>query len=201
MAEARPRPRQDDRPATTIVGLIRNGVLDAELAALVWLLAEGGLPVHLAAADAREGAATLEGLADVVGDVGFIPGHSLEEVLAATDGDPARLGLVLVQGSERVVAAHYVRPPLRDAGGHLHAQGPAVLATWEPGLGSFEHFAWGIVPELAERIGRRPGDFEIEHDGRREYLAGLSAAGLTESSDVRAALGGYQGALAHAHRH
>jgi hypothetical protein len=195
------RNHADVHSSATIVGLIREGVLDAELAALVWLLVEGGLPIHVAAAGERQAAATRVGLGDIAGEVGFIRGHSLEEVLASTAGDPARLGLVLIQGADRVVAAHYLRPPLRDAGGHLHAQGPAVLATWEEALGSFEHFAWGIVPELAERVGRRPGDFEIEHDGRREYLAGLAGAGLVERDEVRAALGGYQGALSRAHRH
>jgi hypothetical protein len=185
----------------SIVALIRDGILDAELAALVWLLADGGLPVHVAGGPASVAGDLVAAVGDVAPDVSLVPGSSLEELLDSTHGDKAQLGIVLIGGRERVVAAHYVRPPLRDAGGHIRPQGPAVLATWEPGLGSFEHFAWGITPELAERVGRRPGDFEIEHDGRREYLAGLSAAGVVESSAVRAALGGYHGASAHAHRH
>ncbi len=193
--------RPHDEQRSSLVALIGDGVIDAELAALVWLLAEGGLPIHVAGGPDSVAERLAESLVDITPDIGLVPGRSLEEALASTPGDQARLGIVLVAGRERVVAAHYVRPPLLDAGGHIHAQGPAVLATWEQALESFEHFAWGITPELAERIDRRPGDFEIERDGRREYLAGLAAAGLSEPDQVRAAMGGYPGAIARAHHH
>ncbi|HEY7735561.1 MAG TPA: hypothetical protein VH813_02080 [Candidatus Limnocylindrales bacterium] len=189
------------QPQTTVVGLIRTGILDAQLASLVWLLAEGGLPVHVADAGDPGSAALAEGLADVAPAVVQVTGHALEEVLAVTSGDPAQLGVVLIPGEARVAAAHYVRPPLRDAGGHIRPQGPAVLATWDAGLGSFEHYAWGVVPELAERIGRRAGDVELELDRRREYLAGLAAAAVVEPTAVRAALDGYTSTAAAPHRH
>ena len=94
----------------------------------------------------------------------------------------------------RVVAAHWVRPVARDQNGHIQRLGPAVLATWDPTQDAFEHFAWGVIPELADRIGRQPGDFEIEHQRRRDYLAGLAAAGVTSVDEVRTAIDGYRAA-------
>jgi hypothetical protein len=92
------------------------------------------------------------------------------------------------------VAAHYVRPVSRDAHGHVQRLPPAVLATWDPHADRHEHFAWGIAPELAVRIGRRTGDFLAEQDRRRDYLAGLAAAGVTDVDAVRAAIDGYRAA-------
>jgi hypothetical protein len=120
-----------------------------------------------------------------------IGGGSLEDVLAATAGEPARLGVVLVLAGGRVAAAHFVRPPLRDAGGHVRPQNPAVLATWNGGLGTFEHFAWGIIPDLAERISSHAGDFEIEQGRRREYLEALALADLPAEA-VPKAIDGYR---------
>jgi hypothetical protein len=188
----------------SITALIAEGVLDGELAALLWQLAVGGLPIHVAADDpgwAAEVAAGLAGLPDRAGQVDVRSGDSLEAVLGAHDGDPASLGVVVILDARRVVAAHYVRPPLRDAGGHLHEQRPAVLATWDVGLGSFEDFAWGITPELAQRVGRRPGDFELERDRRREYLDGLVAGGVTDATAVAVALTGFGAAMEQAHPH
>jgi hypothetical protein len=91
-----------------------------------------------------------------------------------------------------VAAAHYVRPVARDEHGHVQRLGPAVLATWDPGTDRFEHFAWGVVPELAIRIGRKPGDFELEVDRRREYLSGLAAAGVIDVDAIRSAIAGYR---------
>jgi len=107
---------------------------------------------------------------------------SLEEVLARlraapirlTEDELSRLGLVLVLGERpttslpRVVAAHYLRPVARDMHGHVQKLGPAVLATWDGRADRFEHFGWGVTPELAIRTGRHAGDFEIELDRRRE---------------------------------
>jgi hypothetical protein len=105
---------------------------------------------------------------------------SLEEVLARlrmapirlTEDEVSRLGLVLVlsdhSGTLRVVAAHYLRPVARDMHGHVQKLGPAVLATWDGRADRFEHFGWGVTPELAIRTGRHAGDFEIELDRRRE---------------------------------
>ena len=139
-----------------------------------------------------------------------IHADALEEVLeelgspevGLTDDELSRLGVVLVLRAfrdratgivyRRVAAAHYVRPVVRDAAGHVQRLGPAVLATWDPATDAFEDFAWGIVPELAERTGRRAGDFELERDARADYLSGLVRAGMTTPNEVRAALDHYR---------
>lgn len=139
-----------------------------------------------------------------------IHADSLEEALdelasrevGLTDDELSRLGVVLVLRAfrdrrsgvvlRRVAAAHYVRPVVRDAAGHVQRLGPAVLATWDPATDAFEDFAWGIVPELAERVGRKAGDFEAERGRRADYLAGLARAGMVTPEDVRAAIAHYR---------
>jgi hypothetical protein len=113
------------------------------------------------------------------------------------DDELSRLGVVLIlrpvgDGLRRIVAAHYVRPIARDEHGHVQRLGPAVLATWDPDHDRFEHFAWGITPELALRVDRRSGDFEAEVDRRHDYLAGLAEAGIVDVDAVRAAIDGYR---------
>jgi hypothetical protein len=283
-----PQPQQ-----RSIVELIRAGTIDAELAALAWLLLEARVPVIVAASRGRTGKTTLleallaflppgavrrdlggvaetfdwlphaadlgwsgrppearPALADpastwivaaelsdhlpayVWGDgarvalralaLGFgfgatIHADSLEEVfdllhrppVALTDDELTRLGLVFVLRAyppppgdvesgpaRRVVAAHYVRPLARDVHGHIQRLGPAVLATWDENDDRFEHFAWGILAELADRAGRSPGSFQQELESRREYLAGLAAAGVTDVDSVRTAIVGYRAATA-----
>lgn len=181
---------------TTLVQGIRDGWLDAELAALLWLLVEGGVPVHVAARDAVEAtalAAALEPLARAPDVVSVGAGSALEDVLRQPVPLRPATGAVLIVRDGRVAAAHFQRPPLRDAGGHVRPQGPGVLATWDPGLGAWEHFAWGIVPELADAAGRRPGDFEIEQGRRREFLAALAVSDLDDDARLAAALAGYRG--------
>ncbi|MEX1173941.1 MAG: hypothetical protein WEG56_15205, partial [Chloroflexota bacterium] len=95
-------------------------------------------------------------------------------------------------GAMRVLAAHYVRPTARDEHGHVQRLGPAVLATWDPGTDRFEHFAWGVTPELAVRVGKRAGDFEVEVERRREYLRDLVAAGISARAAVRAEITAYR---------
>jgi hypothetical protein len=117
--------------------------------------------------------------------------------VSLSDDELSRLGIVLIlrrvgDGLRRVVAAHYIRPTARDGHGHVQRLGPGVLATWDPDHDRFEHFGWGITPELALRIDRRPGDFELEVDRRRDYLTGLAEAGIIEVDAVRAALEGYR---------
>lgn len=139
-----------------------------------------------------------------------IHAESLEEVLGALGGaevgltgdELSRLGVVVVLRAlrdrssgavmRRVVAAHYVRPVVRDAAGHVQRPGPAVLATWDPATDAFEDFAWGMVPELAERVGRRAGDFETERSRRADYLGGLVRAGLAAPEEARAAIAHYR---------
>lgn len=283
----RPRPL---RPRS-IVELVRAGTLDADLAALLWLLLEARLPLIVAAERPGTGKSTLLAalldflpprtrrveLAGQVETFDWLPharelgwrgpasawptappatdpastyilaaelsdhlpiytwgegarvavraltagyglgatihADSLEEVFAAlhrppvalTDDELSRLGVVLVlrpvtppagdlaRGPlRRIVAAHYVRPVARDVHGHVQRLPPAVLATWEPDTDTFEHFSWGVVPELAYTTGRKAGDFMAEQDRRRDYLAGLAAAGVTDIDSVRSAIDGFR---------
>lgn len=133
---------------------------------------------------------------------------SLGELRDMLTGAPFRLspqeltflGCVLVAGPRdgkpggplRVTAAHYVRPLARDAHGHAQELPPAVLATWDGRLGRYEHFAWGVIPEIAARLGRRAGDLEADLHHRRDDLAGLATAGLTSLDEVRRLIAGYR---------
>lgn len=132
-------------------------------------------------------------------------GDSLDDVFEAlrrpavdlTDDELSRLGVVLVLrrldgGRRRIVAAHWVRPVARDTHGHVQRLGPAVLTTWNATTDTFEHFGWGVTPELAMRVGRRAGDFEIEIERRRDLLNALVRSGTTAPDEVRAALLGYR---------
>ena len=110
-------------------------------------------------------------------------GDRLEDVLLglsappvrAGDDELARLGLVLILGPKHVTAAHYLRPVSRDGHGHVQRLGPAVLATWDAANDRFEHFAWGITAELADRIGIRPIELEREQARRAEQLSSVAA--------------------------
>jgi hypothetical protein len=129
-----------------------------------------------------------------------IHADSLEEVfellrwppVRLTDDELSRLGVVLILRrttiGRRIVAAHYVRPVARDVHGHTQRLGPAVLATWDPRADTFEHFGWGVTPELAKRIGVRPGDYEAEVERRRDTLRSMVRGGPVESAAVREAL-------------
>ncbi|MEO8437726.1 MAG: hypothetical protein ABI562_04645 [Chloroflexota bacterium] len=268
----------------SVAELIRTGVLDAELAAQLWLLVEARVPIVVAAGSGGSGKTTLlialldflpasvrvvelagetetfdwlpqasdlgwPGIARPAVDgepvrpdttvllatelsdhlpiytwgeaarvavraasIGYglaatIHAEALDEVfdelrrppVRLTDDELSHLGTALIlrhldDGRRRVVAAHYVRPIARDTHGHLQRLGPAVLATWDAATDTFEHFAWGVTPELARRTGRHAGDFEIEADRRRTYLDDLVAAGVTEPQPVRAAIRAYRAA-------
>ncbi len=143
----------------------------------------GVLRAALAATTGRSGlAATIEA-ADLPGVLAVL------HVQGLTDDEISFLGAVLVLGPggepgdasggspARVVAAHYLRPVARDVGGHVQRLGPAILATWDPGHTEYDHFAWGIYPELAARTGRRAGDLEREHQERTEWLRSEAAGG------------------------
>jgi hypothetical protein len=276
----RPEPR-------SIVELIGTGVLDAELAAQLWLLIEGRVPIVVAAEAQGTGKSTLlralfdflplgirvieltgetetfdwlpqaselgwpgvarpapDGeepiraettvlLASELSDhtpwytwgaaarvavraasIGYglaatIHADSLDDVFEALRRSPVRLaddelshlGVVVILrrvdgGRRRVAAAHYVRPIARDLHGHLQRLGPAVLATWDPADDTFEHFGWGVAPELALRVGRRAGDFEIEVERRRDHLVNLVATGVTGPQPALAAIRDYRPAPA-----
>ncbi len=266
----------------SIVALIRDGTLDSELAAQLWLLIEARVPIVVAAEAQHVGkSTTLNALLDflppavriaelagedetfewlpqaselgwpgkahpprnadpVRPDTTVLLAHELSDHLPAyTWGDAARiavraasigyglaatihadslddvfdalrrppvrladdelshLGVVVVlrwldDGRRRIVAAHYVRPVARDVHGHLQRLGPAVLTTWDPQTDAFEHFGWGVTPELATRVGRHAGDFEIEVDRRRDLLDRLVATGVTEPGPVRDAIHAYR---------
>lgn len=228
------------KPATpgaepSLVGLVARGVLDAELAALVWVLVEAGVPLVVAAPPGRVGAGgqllsgiigsihpdeAVETLAGPLGPAGagrlvrgrraggVLEAGSLAEVrqhlgagpLPLSEDQLTFLGCVLVigEGSEgrrgrlRVTAAHYVRPLARDAHGHSQRLDPAVLAAWDPRLERYEHFAWGVLPEIASRLGRRAGDLEADLHHRRDDLAGLAKAGVTDLAEVRRLVAGYR---------
>ena len=279
-------------PVRSIVELIEQRVLDAELAALLWLLLEGRVPLVVAAEAPRVGKTSLLTalleflppearaipLAGAVEDFGWLPeapelgwrsvaagatahpAHStvarpasdvllvaelsdhlptytwgphariavralsLGYGLAATihadrledvferlraapvhlsDDELSRLGVVLVmrlvevagrpEPQRRVVAAHYVRPVARDEHGHVQRLPPAVLAAYEPQRDELEHFAWGVLPELGARLGRRSGELELEQRRRAEYLASLVASGIRDPAAVALAIAGYRG--------
>lgn len=221
--------------APSLVELIARGVLDAELAALVWILVEGRIPLIVAAPEERLGAGG-QLLAGIIGSIhpgedvaaltepmraagasslvrgrragGVVEGASLADVRARLGSGPLPLsedqltfiGCVLVVGAAeersrgrlRVTAAHYVRPLARDAHGHSQRLDPAVLATWEDRLGKYEHFAWGVLPEIAARLGVRTGDLEADIHHRRDDLAGLAKAGVTAPDEVRRLVAGYR---------
>ena len=205
--------------------LVRDGVLDADLAALCWLMVEGGVPIvvtgdvevsdrllvadvliHLPPAapaliiDLDAGQPSVTSLAAFMragmrlAAVAEAPG--LKELIEAATGPATglpedavrRLGLVLVVGAApsvapgpitdrlRVLAAHYLRPLERDGGGHVQRRPPAVLATWDPPADAFDHFAWGVTGELADRVDRSQASFEELQASRAAGLAALAAS-------------------------
>jgi len=226
---------QSPSAGPSLVDLIARGILDAELAALVWVLVDGRVPVVVAAPAGRlpPGSQLLIGLltsirpdldAESLGAPltavgasslvrgrragGVIEAGSLGEVrqrlgsgpLPLDDDQLTFLGCVLVLGEAsagtrgrlRITAAHYVRPLARDAHGHSQRLDPAVLATWDDRLERYEHFAWGVLPEIAARLGRRAGDLEADLHHRRDDLAGLAKAGVTAHDEVQRLIAGYR---------
>jgi hypothetical protein len=240
-----------------LIGLLRAGALDAELAALLWLLLEGRTPVVVVGQDAAVRDRVIDGLAGLLppdarsvdvepdDDFGWLPeaadlgwrrdrtvsaglatgtvtasdgvllvhglgapdgvggararivvralvlgygllatmaGAGLEDALNAlhapevgTDPDErSRLGIVLAvaddAGTSRVTAAHYVRPVALDTHGHIQRLPPAILATWNPGAGRWDHFAWGVLPDIAGRLGIAIVELEREQARRAAVL-------------------------------
>ena len=271
-------------PRRSIVELIADGVLDAELAALAWLLVEARVPIVVAALARGVGKSTvLEALLDflpasvdridlagVDEEFGWLPeaaalgwpsagrpaaastgppvtpdsaylvaaelsehlpiytwgaaarilvraasigygfgatihADRLEEVhdelgsapVGLTDDELSYLGLVLIVRAwrepdstviRRVVAAHYERPVGRDEHGHVQRLPPAVIAALDERTDRLEHFAWGVMPELAIRLGRKAGDLETDQAERAALLDQLVASGTTDVDAVRAAI-------------
>lgn len=98
-----------------------------------------------------------------------------EPAVGADEDERTRLGLVLAVAEAAdgglVTAAHYVRPVARDAHGHVQRLPPAVLAARDPRGGGLDHFAWGVLGELASRTGHGPAEFEREQARRAALLA------------------------------
>jgi hypothetical protein len=147
----------------------------------------GILRAALAATSGRSGLALAIAAEDLAGVLAVLRGQGL------SDDEISFMGVVLVVdrcaeagGEPRVTSAHYLRPLVRDAGGHPRRQRPAVLATWVPGDDRWEDFAWGIGPDLAERCGMRGGDFEAERERRAALLAGHPLSGHALSGDALA---------------
>ena len=67
-----------------------------------------------------------------------------------------------------------------------------MLAAWDERLGRYEHFAWGVLPEIAARLGRRAGDLEADLHHRRDDLAGLVKGGVTKLEEVQRLVAGYR---------
>jgi hypothetical protein len=234
----------------SLVELIARGTMDADLAALIWVLVEGGVPVVVAAPPGRLGAAaqllrgllaslrpealgpdvaqplTVTGVRKLIRGTragGILAAGSLEDVyrvfqappLPLSDDELSFLGCVLILGATqsgsaggasattrgrlRVRVAHYVRPLARDAHGHSQRLGPAVLATWDDDEGHYEHFSWGVLPEIAARLDRRGGDLEQDLHHRRDDLGGLASAGVTALPEVRRLIAGYHASYGHPH--
>lgn len=211
--------------------LVREGVLDAELAALCWLLVEDNVPFVVTGDADLAGRLRVRGAlmrlppagdrttfdtdryVPTVADLGEVlqqgervaivtPGADLRSAIEHLTGpavglpDEAvrRLGLVLVvdvvpsvapgpiQDRVRVVAAHYLRPIERDAQGHIQRRPPAVLATWDPVADAFDHFAWGVMGELADRVDRSQASFEELQATRAAAIGALAADPQTAPS-------------------
>jgi hypothetical protein len=177
---------------STIVDAVRDGCLDAELASLLWLLAVERVPIHVAGPDAQRAAqlsGTLRTTATEASLVTDGPGSAIEDVLRQpVPLRPATGAVVILDEDGRVTAAHLVRPPLRDGAGHVRPQGPGVLAVRLEAEDRLEHFAWGLVPEIAAELGRKGGDVEAEIAERAETLATLASSAPQDPDAIILAL-------------
>jgi hypothetical protein len=121
--------------------------------------------------------------------------HDELRTVGLTDDELTYLGLIVVVRAERspdghvhrrVVAAHYARPVGRDEHGHVQRLPPAVVAARDERTDRLEHFAWGVMPELAIRLGRRAGDLERDQAERAAVLRRLAEEGVVDVESVRA---------------
>ena len=173
----------------TIVDQVRAGRLDPELAALLWLLASHRVAVHVVPSGAADLAGAVRDLAAEPALVTGGPGASIEEVLRQPVPLRPPTGAIVVAGANgRVAAAHLIRPPVRDGAGHVRPQGPAVLAARLEAEDRLEHFAWGVMPELAAESGEKAGDLEAELGERSTFLRALADSGPGDADATRSAL-------------
>lgn len=120
-----------------------------------------------------------------------------ERPVGLTDDELTYLGLVLIIRADRgprghvrrrVVAAHYARPVGRDEHGHTQRLPPAVLASRSAPDAGLDHFGWGVMPELAIRLGRKAGELEADQAERARLLGRLAANGVVDIDSVRQAI-------------
>jgi hypothetical protein len=216
---ARPSDAGDGK--ATITRLVAQRVVDSELAALLWLMLDAGISLVVSGRPGSGRDALAAALEQLVGQSArtnggsgraawLLEAESLEAVFdqlagpeIALQADQLRLlGLVVIVRDVaglggRVVAAHYVRPPERDAGGHVQRRPPAILAALDERAGRLDHFAWGVLPELAERSGLSNVDFDRRLAARRELIDRLVGAGELSAAQLRAAVS----AMAEGERH
>ena len=171
--------------------LVADDALDADLAAMVWLLAVHGVPIVVVGRDPARAEVVRAALAAAVRTDqpsrdsvpgGVFMGRALQDILRATGSaggaghdplpDEARdLGVVLVlNDAGKVAVAHYVRPLERDGAGHLQRRPPAVLSAREGSSGTLDHFWWAFTDELATRCGMDRAELEAEHVARARQL-------------------------------
>lgn len=171
-----------DRSA--VVAAIAHGVIDAELAALLWVLTDSGVPLVVASRLSESATELRAAFTSEAG--GVLLADSLEEVLrlsgapgGAIPDELRELGIVVIVGEvdgwARVMAAHYIRRLERDAGGHLQRRPPAVLAAWDQADGRLEHFWWAITADLADHAGTSGDELERRQADRAEFLRALAA--------------------------
>ena len=206
--------------------LILFGALDVELAGLLWLLAERGVPLVAAARDTAHGEALRRAISVLAAERGAtddgalaggtVRAESLEDVLRLTGsasaelivGDEARdLGVVCVLRVAEpedqadtgflVRSAHYVRPVERDGAGHLQRRPPAILGAWDEGARRFDHFFWAIIDELATRARMDATEFDTTHRRRVVLLRDMVDARVLDDDHIRRHID--QAALVEAH--
>lgn len=175
-----------DAKATDLRTFVAIDALDADIAALVVVLAEHGIPLVVASTD-RAAAEDLrrafveqvrqaQPSRDSIGG-GVVLGGSFQDVLHVLGGgdevtdDTRDLGVVLIVRDGRLAVAHYVRPVERDAAGHLQRRPPAVLSARDSSSGVLDHFYWAYTGELATRAGVTRHELEDEQDARARRLS------------------------------
>jgi len=184
-----PYPRCVTGSTATIVDLIRGGLVDADLGGLLWVLAGNRVPVHVVPATGTGLAAAVRELASDAGLVTDGPGSSIEEVMRQpVPLRPARGAVVVTDAGGRVLAAHLLRPPLRDGAGHVRPQAPGVLAARVEADDRLEHYAWGVMPEIAAELGLRAGDVEADVADRAAFLRALAETGPGDGEALRNAI-------------